>query len=219
VHLRLELLSRDEGVQSRTGLDEKTVRHYAELMRDGSEFPALAVFDDGDKLWLADGFHRAAAATRAGLESHACEVRRGARRDAVLYSIGANSAHGLPRSWADKRRAVLVLLDDPEWSRWSNGEIARRAGVSDRFVCKMRALDRPEAVGTARLARRGRQVYEMKPRGRAPKQTAPNYIADWIYYLVRFTPRQFVLWQQIVKGRTQVAVLSEAVDVVMRGVA
>jgi hypothetical protein len=46
----------------------------------------------------------------------------------------------------------------------------------------------------------------------------PNYIAGWLYYLVRFTPGQFVHWQQIVNGRTAVHILAEAVDVVMRGV-
>ena len=106
------------------------------------------------------------------------------------------------------------------WGRWSDREIARRAGVGKTFVGKMRWKVRPEAVGTRRLARRADQVYGMTPAARAssPKKAGPNYIADWLYYLVRFTPRQFVLWQQIVKGRVQVAVLSEAVDVVMRGV-
>ena len=29
---------------------------------------------------------------------------------------------------ADKRRAVVALLEDPEWSAWSDREIARRSG-------------------------------------------------------------------------------------------
>jgi hypothetical protein len=58
VTLRLEMLARDEGVQSRTRLDDETVARYAELMAESEEFPPLAVFDDGERLWLADGFHR-----------------------------------------------------------------------------------------------------------------------------------------------------------------
>ena len=54
VPLRRELLTRDPGVQSRTQLDPKTVERYADLMKDGVKFPALVVFADGDKLYLAD---------------------------------------------------------------------------------------------------------------------------------------------------------------------
>jgi hypothetical protein len=42
----------------------------------------------------------------------------------VLYTVGANATHGLRRSNADKRRAVSMLLDDPEWAQWSNLAIA-----------------------------------------------------------------------------------------------
>jgi hypothetical protein len=36
-------------------------------------------------------------------------------------------------------RAVMVLLNDPEWSQWSNAEIARRASVSNRLASILRA--------------------------------------------------------------------------------
>lgn len=219
VTLRIELLTQDEAVQARAGLDEKTVEAYAELMREGVEFPALAVFDDGTNLWLADGFHRAAAAARASIEDFACEVRQGTRRDAALHSIAANARHGLQRSWKDKRRAVEMLFRDEEWSKWSDEELARLAGVSNTFVTKMRRKLQPEAVGRPVLVRRGTQVYLKKPRGagRRPRtERAPSYISGWLYYLVRFTPEQFVKWRMIVRGRTSVSVVSEAVDIVMR---
>jgi hypothetical protein len=216
--LRLELLARDEGVQSRTRLDDETVAHYSELMAEGEEFPPLAVFDDGERLWLADGFHRAEAASESGLEEYACEVRKGTRRDAVLYAVGANARHGLPRTSADKRRAVRMLLADEEWSQWSDTEIARSAGVSKTFVSKMRRRHQPEAVGTKRLARRGRQVYPMTPgqQKATPQNCGLDYAARWLFYLVRFTPRQFVQWKEIVNGRTDLGVLGNAVETVMK---
>jgi hypothetical protein len=67
------------------------------------------------------------------------DVRRGALRDAMLAAAGANITHGFRRSNADKRRAVLTLLRDEEWSAWSDAEIARRCGVSQPFVGKIRA--------------------------------------------------------------------------------
>jgi hypothetical protein len=50
----------------------------------------------------------------------------------------ANGEHGLPRTNADKRRAVELLLADAEWSQWSDREIARRAAVNKFLVNQMR---------------------------------------------------------------------------------
>src|SRR4051812_28954917 len=54
-------------------------------------------------------------------------------------AAGANSSHGLRRTNEDKRRAVLTLLNDEEWSQWSGNEIARRAAVSPDTVSRMKA--------------------------------------------------------------------------------
>lgn len=43
-----------------------------------------------------------------------------------------------------------------------------------------------------------------------------DYASNWKYYLIRFTPEQFKHWQTVVHGRTETAILSEAVDIVMR---
>jgi len=42
------------------------------------------------------------------------------------------------RTNADKRRTVLRLLDDAEWSQWSDNEIAKRCGVSRTIVVSLR---------------------------------------------------------------------------------
>ena len=60
------------------------------------------------------------------------DVRQGDRRDAVLFSCGANVEHGVQRSQADARRAVLMLLRDSEWSQWSDREVAKRCKVSPK---------------------------------------------------------------------------------------
>ena len=43
-----------------------------------------------------------------------------------------------PRTNADKRKAVITLLEDAEWSQWSDREIARRCQVSNTFVSNIR---------------------------------------------------------------------------------
>jgi hypothetical protein len=45
----------------------------------------------------------------------------------------------VPRTNEDKRRAVMTLLGDEEWSQWSNREIARRCGVHHDLVGSLRS--------------------------------------------------------------------------------
>jgi N6-adenosine-specific RNA methylase IME4 len=133
-------IRRDGGTQPRAGLNDATVAEYAEAKSRGVKFPPLQTTFDGTDYWLWDGFHRDAADGLQGLIEVWCEVRAGTRRDAVLLAAGANATHGLRRTNEDKRRAVLILLDDPEWSQWSDREIARRTHVSHPLVAEMRAL-------------------------------------------------------------------------------
>ncbi len=128
----------DPAAQPRAAISNDKVAEYAEQMMLGDSFPPLVVFFDGKTNWLADGFHRYHAAIGAGYDEFPCDVRRGGLREAILYSCGANAAHGIPRTNEDKRRAVMKLLSDEEWSHWSDGEIAKHALVSDRYVAKLR---------------------------------------------------------------------------------
>lgn len=130
------IVSRD--TQARMQTDWITVNDYAVAMKEGAQFPPIVVFSDGAEYWLADGFHRVEAAKNIELSAIQADVRRGTKRDAVLFACGANAAHGLRRTNADKRRAVETLLRDAEWVKWSDGEIARRCAVSDRFVSGVR---------------------------------------------------------------------------------
>ena len=132
--LPIQAITRDVQCQPRVYLTPNVINEYAEEMSGGAIFPPVIVFHEGDTYWLADGFHRLAAAERAGVDVVSCEIREGTIRDAVLYSVGTNATHGLQRMSHDKRRAVETLLEDPEWSQWSDREIARRCAVSHTFV-------------------------------------------------------------------------------------
>lgn len=159
--LNISQITADPAVQPRAGMDMATVLEYAGEMQAGTQFPPVVVFFDGQSHWLADGFHRYEAARQSRHSVIAADVREGGRREAVLYSVGANATHGLRRSNADKRRAVETLLRDDEWRGWSDHEIARQCAVSAMFVGTMRREladeigDRPEAV----KAQRGGTVY------------------------------------------------------------
>ena len=108
----LERFCLDGGTQARLKIDDDIVMEYAEAMQRGDTFPPVVAFDDGNRLWLADGFHRYQACRLLGKFAIATDRREGSQRDAILYSLGANASHGLRRSSADKRRAVETMLKD-----------------------------------------------------------------------------------------------------------
>lgn len=146
VRLALQVLRVDGGTQPRAEIDQSVVANYAEAVGNGAILPPPVAFYDGKDYWIGDGFHRHAAYSQLGLAEILVDVRSGTQRDAVLYSVGANATHGLPRTDSDKRRAVQRLLDDAEWSAWSDREIARRCNVSGPFVAKLReAICKPFA--------------------------------------------------------------------------
>lgn len=172
-HVHLDLIQDDPATQPREKLDDATVERYADAMAAGQQLPPITVYHDGETYWLADGWHRREAARRLMRASIEAEVRRGTRRDAILFAAGANETHGLPRSNEDKRRAVLMLLHDEEWSKWSDHEIARACKVSQPFVSKLRSTlsDNGYQMTQTRLARRGGQVYEQRVRAPEPEPT------------------------------------------------
>jgi uncharacterized protein YukE len=152
------------GTQSRSAISREVVAEYAAAVSEGAAFPPVTLFYDGDAYWLADGFHRFEAYREAGLAEIPAEVRQGGQRDAILYSVGANASHGLRRTNDDKRRAVLTLLNDPEWSKWSDREIARKCGVDHKTVAGLR----PKLTGEFPSER----TYTTKHGTQATMQTA-----------------------------------------------
>lgn len=132
-------------------------QEYAEAMQEGDIFPPVVVFNDGARYWLADGFHRYHASNYVGYLEIEADVNLGTKRDAILYSVSANAKHGLRRTNADKRKAVLTLLNDDEWSGWSDREIARQCVVSDRMVNKYRSTAKDSQI--ERKVKRGDQEY------------------------------------------------------------
>ena len=139
--LNLSLIRLDGGTQPRSSVFMDVVEEYIDAMMNGAVFPPVTVFFDGTSYWLADGFHRCSAYLGMKLDAVECDVRQGSQRDAILFSVGANSAHGLKRTNEDKRRAVNRLLSDPEWSHWSDREISRHCRVSHEFVRKIRPVE------------------------------------------------------------------------------
>lgn len=140
VCLEISDLRRDGGLLCRAFIQVDVVAAYAASLMSGAQFPPAIAFDDGKEIWLADGYHRFAAAECIGQKTFNVDVRLGSLRDAILYvtSRGASEIQGLPHSEGDRCRVVKRLLLDPEWRKWSNDRIADHCGVSTQFVRRIR---------------------------------------------------------------------------------
>ena len=145
------------GCQARLTLDTKTVEEYREAYQGAASMPPVSVVKITEKrkaatnfparyvLW--DGFHRYEAMRKeydafcVQIEVEVTDEREtfdDAARCARLLAAGANAEHGLKRTNEDKRNAVEMLLDDPEWCEWSDRQIAKAAKVSHTYVANIR---------------------------------------------------------------------------------
>lgn len=158
-----------DGTQSRAAVNEQTVTDYCEALQNGATFPPVIVFKDGNDFWLADGFHRLLAHSRAGKNTIYEEIRLGTKRDAILFSVGANHEHGLRRTNADKRSAVMLLLSDEVWQSWSDTAIAKQCHVTQQFISKVRAELGEKPI--EKTVTRGNTTYTQNTRNFGKKPT------------------------------------------------
>lgn len=146
-------ITADDEMQSRECVDLETVERYCDESRAGCTFPPIRVVTDGMTWWVWDGFTRLAMYDLLKSTKIECLVRQGSRRDALLLAIGANSDHGKPRTLADKSRAVMMLLNDAEWSKASVRWMADHAKVSRTLVERLiddAGKDKPKGNVTGR---------------------------------------------------------------------
>jgi len=174
--LKLSQIRIDGGTQPRVAIDEDHVADLVAAIAAGVDLPPADVYFDGTAYWLADGFHRYHAHSKAGLTTLPVHVHKGTKRDAILFSVGANTSHGLKRSNADKAKAVTTLLNDKEWGEWSNKKIAELAGVSEYMVRSIREGASSIKSKMRKVERTGKQyVQDTTNIGRKP---APEVFYD-----------------------------------------
>lgn len=128
--------------QMREKLSASTVTEYAELIQaNGSKWPfttPCSIICVKGELILTDGFHRVAAMRKVGEDQVCVVISDGTKTDALKAALSANISHGLRRSNADKRRAVVMALGDATLQKWSDRKIAELCGVSHIFVGSIR---------------------------------------------------------------------------------
>lgn len=182
----LKKIRLDGGTQPRLKIDEPTVQSYTEIvLEEGKQLPPVDVFFDGSHNWLADGFHRYHAHKRAGYTEIDCTVHNGTKRDAWIFSRGANSKHGLGRSNEDKRNAIVSCLEDVEMCEYSDRQIAQICDLSPMTVGRVRKslqLDTPVRKGSdgrkIEVGNIGTRAPTTKPDVTTQKDDEPIYTED-----------------------------------------
>jgi len=139
--MKISQITLDKGLQMRAFMDKNTVDDYAERLLEGDTFPPVILFNDGKNNYVGDGHNRIFAHKQAGIEIINADVRPGTRRDALFYALSANARNGQRRTVDDKRKAVMTMLDDMEWSEESDRNIAKACVVSHVFVSKLRKAE------------------------------------------------------------------------------
>jgi len=169
--MNIGALVMDQRLQSRAEISEEAVSDYAEALLGGADFPPVLVYFDSINYYLTDGYHRVLAHKRAEKVSILCEVVNGSITDAIFRSTGVNTDHGMRRTYADKRKAVMTLLDDFAWQGMSNTQIAKHCGVSPSFVSELRKGVGKDTGDTVKYKTPSGKVMEKKKApGRAPKE-------------------------------------------------
>jgi hypothetical protein len=150
--LSIDSIETDRDLQARVkALDTPHVENLREAVRKGQKRiggpPVVFLVTDppkkeGDKptkhYIIADGHHWMAAMIQEDKKRMEVEVREGTRSDALRFAVGANSTHGLPRSTADKERAIVLCLKDPVLGTKSNVQISKLCNVSQGLVDRVR---------------------------------------------------------------------------------
>ena len=174
--IAVEDIEMDPVTQPRASMDVNIIHEYSMLMKQGTNFPPVVVFDDEktNRFILADGWYRMMAKKQAAITNVLCEVHQGDIHDAVKYAAGANALHGVRRTNEDKHRSVIMLLEDEKWKDMSDRAIGEAARVDHKTVAKIRE----EHVGNSplegdepekRLARDGKMRPTKQPEGKAQK--------------------------------------------------
>jgi hypothetical protein len=156
----LAMIEDDPDLQPRAKIDRATVDRYAELLRDGIVLPPVVLVFDGEKFWLADGFHRTYAHEDAGLKDIEAIVQAGDKTDAVRISLRANAEHGRPRTETDLKRAYqkavqFGLVEPHDWK-----------GVKELIACSQeRAYTFTSAAREELERKRRRQMFDLPKQG------------------------------------------------------
>lgn len=120
-----------------TGIDEA---HVQVLNESIAELPPIIVHRE--TMRVIDGAHRLQAAKAAGADEIRVRFFDGDENSAFVVGVRANTAHGLPLSLVERKKAAARILRD--YPEWSDRVIAVATGLSARTISGLRGCSTAE---------------------------------------------------------------------------
>ncbi|MET8756357.1 ParB N-terminal domain-containing protein [Lentzea sp. NPDC004782] len=134
-------------------LDGQRADHVKALAESGAALPPIVVHRP--TMRVVDGMHRLHAALMRGQDMISVRFFDGDERDAFVFAVQANIAHGMPLTPGDRRAAAeRIVTSHPGWS---DRAVAAVAGLSAKRVAEIRQSMAGQApMTTSRIGRDGR---------------------------------------------------------------
>jgi len=145
--LSLKAIVADAAFQPRVETDPAHVLTFDELIANGHPIHPVDVFWTGEKYVLVDGFHRYHAHVKRLLASIQAVVHLGSERDAMIFAAGANKLTIKALTAADRKKAVMMLLEDEEWREKSDHQIAKHTGIGSQSTVRKYKVEFAERKG------------------------------------------------------------------------
>jgi hypothetical protein len=163
-----KLIRTDLGTQTRVAINNDVVKEYMEEMEAGDIFPPILVYFDklNNRYILVDGFHRLEAHSRLHPnDAISVELKLGTLDEARWASLGANKDHGIRRTNADKRSAIVNALKHDRGAELSDNQIGKYFHVDHKTVAVVRReLELSSEIPKieTRMVQRGKQIYQQQ---------------------------------------------------------
>lgn len=162
MQVKIATIERDTDTQARSEIRRDVVEEYAQLLEDGVLLPPVTLYGTPEQSWIGDGWHRILAHEHCGRTTVNAIIHTGGKREAIECAIPSNSDHGLRRTNADKRRAVLMAMK--LWPDESSRFIADKAQVSHVMVKNVRDETTGKAVKSS-----GKNINSSSPTSQETK--------------------------------------------------
>ena len=160
--LKISSIRKNEQLQHRAVIDPEIVAEWSQLMREGTVFPPITVWCDGEVFWLSDGFKRTAAADLAGFTEILAEVRHGSFSDAQWDSYRANAAHGFHLTSSERRQVLRLALEHRNSATLSDVQLAAHLHLArTTFRRWKKELSWPSGQDSLKVVTRGETTYTM----------------------------------------------------------
>ena len=209
--IKIEDIVRLPEIQIRTRISKPTVDAYVEAMKEGVKFDALDAFLHADmvdgaeveRVILADGWHRLLAYEERGIKSvevniHECEEGQEIAA-AIEFSCERNGKHGLPLSRADKRNAIVKILENPTLRRKGDRPISKMVGVSPQLVKDVR-YEMANADAAVEVAEHRRRKAKKKVAAEPEAPVAHDEHDERVKTFEKWVDDGFIEWPDVVKA-------------------